>query len=121
MSDWKLKYFMPSEFNCCGELVADKMSPKILKMLDTSRNIAGVPMVISSSWRSPEHNAQVGGKPNSAHLRGEAVDIICRESFARYRILEGLIRAGFKRIGISENFIHADTSNDLPTPRVWTY
>lgn len=31
---------------------------------------------ITSGYRSPEHNAAVGGAPNSDHLRGEAYDIV---------------------------------------------
>jgi zinc D-Ala-D-Ala carboxypeptidase len=33
------------------------------------------PLMVSSCYRCPRLNKAVGGKPNSQHLRGEAVDI----------------------------------------------
>ena len=33
------------------------------------------PLMVSSGYRCPRLNKAVGGKPNSQHLRGEAVDI----------------------------------------------
>ena len=39
------------------------------------RDLLGVPLVIKNGYRSPEYNAAVEGAPNSAHIRGAAVDI----------------------------------------------
>lgn len=38
---------------------------------------------LTSWWRSPEHNARVGGVPNSRHLRGTAVDVVLPRQFVR--------------------------------------
>jgi uncharacterized protein YcbK (DUF882 family) len=34
-------------------------------------------VMITSGYRSAEHNARVGGSPTSQHITGEAVDFIC--------------------------------------------
>jgi hypothetical protein len=39
------------------------------------RSGLGRPLIISSSFRSPEHNRDVGGASFSRHLYGDAVDI----------------------------------------------
>lgn len=44
-------------------------------LLEGVRRVAGVPITVSSGYRSPEVNKLVGGAPNSAHVRGLAADI----------------------------------------------
>jgi len=40
--------------------------------------LGGSPVIhVASGWRSPEHNARVGGKKQSYHMRGMAADIFC--------------------------------------------
>lgn len=117
----KMKYFKESEFTCDGVNCFDKMNPELLMMLDESRKIADTPFNITSSWRSEEHNKSVGGKPNSAHLRGLAVDIACDSSSKRLFMLDALIVSGFTRIGIAKTFIHADCDNELPQEVLWIY
>ena len=73
----ELRNFIKEEFTCDGKNCFKKMSPKLLKMLDDAREFADIPFTITSSWRSKAHNMEVGGNPNSAHLRGTAVDISC--------------------------------------------
>ena len=51
------------------------MDKNFLQKLDRARDVAGVPFIITSAYRCEQHNKNVGGKPNSAHLRGYAVDI----------------------------------------------
>ena len=47
------------------------------KVFDKAREHFGVPLFVSSCYRSPEVNKLVKGKPNSQHLKGEAIDIDC--------------------------------------------
>ena len=45
-------------------------------LLEKLRELNGnSPLMVSSGYRCPRLNKAVGGKPNSQHLRGEAVDI----------------------------------------------
>ena len=51
--------------------------------------------VITSGQRSPEHNAQVGGVPNSAHLDGSAADIVPPEGMSFEELHDILAQYGF--------------------------
>lgn len=43
--------------------------------LEAFRSILGVPMKVVSGYRTPEHNAEVGGSPTSDHVQGLAADV----------------------------------------------
>lgn len=100
------KYFKLSDFacKCCGE---NKIDPVFVDMLEAARNFAGVPFVINSGYRCEKHNKAVGSSADN-HPSGEAADISCTEGPMRMKIIEALIRAGFRRIGFHKSFIHAD-------------
>lgn len=99
----------------------DKMDKTFLLKLDEARELAGIPFIINSAFRTPEHNAKIGGKPNSSHLRGLAVDIKATDSRTRFLILNALIHVGFTRIGIADTFIHVDLSLDKSQQVIWIY
>ena len=115
-----MRYFSLSEFACpdCGR--AD-MDSDFLEMLDRARDISGIPFIITSGFRCPRHNEKVGGRPNSAHLRGLAADIKVADNRQRFIIVDALIKVEFKRLGIAKDFIHVDHDMTKPYPRVWLY
>lgn len=84
------------------------MQPTTLRKIDQARRLAGIPFIINSGYRSPEHNAKVGGVPNSSHIRGYAVDVRCTTSSDRLKIVKAAMDAGFHRIGIYKTFVHMD-------------
>ena len=47
----------------------------VTHVLDPLRRWLGVPVLISSGYRSPALNAAIGGAADSQHMRGEGVDI----------------------------------------------
>ncbi len=99
----------------------ENMNEAFLAKLDNARVIADIPFIINSAWRSPEHNKEVGGKPNSSHLKGLAVDIKIENSRQRFIVLQALIAAGFTRIGIAKTFIHVDGDNEKDPRVTWLY
>lgn len=116
-----LNYFSLDEFNCPSLPDSGKnMDTNFLYKLEHARELAGVPFKITSGYRTKDHNAKVGGVPNSSHLIGVAADIAVSGGNQRYIILNALIKAGFKRLGIAKTFIHCDTDNSKPNS-VWTY
>ena len=72
-----LKYFSYSEFDSPDEIgTGVKMSAALLTMLDEARDIAGVPFIITSGYRTEYYNSLLrNSKPDSSHLEGLAVDI----------------------------------------------
>lgn len=85
----------------------------LLQWLDIFREYLNMPIIINSGYRSPVHNASVGGSANSQHMLGEAVDfkVIGLSIDAVYLHLKDWIKdAGlesvFGQIIIYPSFIH---------------
>jgi uncharacterized protein YcbK (DUF882 family) len=116
-----LKHFKLEEFACkCGRC-KNKIDIDFVDMLDEARENAGVVFKITSGYRCPTYNIAVGGKKESAHIKGLAADIATPNSYMRYQILGSLLTAGFDRIGIGSNFIHADTDDTKAAEVIWDY
>lgn len=121
------RYFQIEEFDSPDQPGSGQyMQPEFLRKLDFARELAQVPFVVSSGFRTAQHNNELieksyNASPNSSHLRGWAADIRTRNGQERYKVLDGLIRAGFQRIGIGSRFIHVDADPKKPSPRIWTY
>lgn len=116
-----MQFFTPEEFSCgcgCGAGFND-MNTDTLAMLDEARLVSAVPYQLNSAYRCEDHNYRVGGRDNSAHTRGYAVDIEAEGSGDKYAIVRGLIVAGFNRIGVYADFIHADNDPEKPGQVMW--
>ena len=96
------------------------MDATFLQMLDDARGISGISFNITSGYRSKMHNQKVGGVSNSSHLIGKAADIAVRNGSERYIIINSLIKAGFRRLGVAKTFIHCD-NDETKNNSVWTY
>jgi uncharacterized protein YcbK (DUF882 family) len=116
-----MDYFPEKPWACkCGCGFA-QVSSVLIRKLNVARGYARVPFEILSACRCSSHNEFVGGTVNSAHLTGQAVDIKATDSRVRYAIIRGLFDAGFTRVGIAKNFVHADVSLTLPQNVIWFY
>jgi len=97
----------------------ENMKESFLSMLQEARVIANIEFKINSGFRTYEHNKSVGGRANSAHLRGEAADVATTSLNIRFIIINSLIKVGFKRIGVYDSFIHCDNDSSLPQDLMW--
>ncbi len=117
-----MDYFPQSDFTTAVPSCSKKdMSPDLLEMLNVARSLAGVPFVINSAYRSYQWEKDNGRDGSSSHTLGLAVDIKATSSRNRFLILDGLFKAGFKRIGIHKHFIHADIDPDKGEQVIWMY
>lgn len=116
------KHFKESEFKrCTPPCSLQDMAQSTINRLDTARDIAGIPFVLNSAYRTPEYEKAHGRKGTSSHTLGRAVDIRCNDVENRYKIVEALQQVGFNRIGIAKTYIHVDDSPQHKPYVIWTY
>ena len=100
--------------------IENNMNKNFLFVLDEAREFAGIPFIINSAYRSPDHPLSIKN-PSSSHIKGLAVDIKATDSKTRFKIVKALIEVGFTRIGIADTFIHVDLDLDKTQDVIWTY
>lgn len=115
-AEWPWQSFSPRETACkgTGKLVVDTESMDKLQALRTK---LGKPLVLTSAYRSPEHNRKVGGAKGSKHMDGIAFDV--RMDNHDPAVFEAAARAvGFTSFGYYQKsgFMHID---DRPDGRSW--
>ena len=116
-----MKWFKSSEFDCKCKCGLNNIDEGLLLMLDEAREEAGVAFVINSGCRCRKHNTKIGGSKTSSHMKGLAVDIRASNSRTRFKIVTGLLLAGFARIGIGKRFIHADVDSKKSQTIMYLY
>lgn len=117
-----LKYFNQSDFDSCSPScdITD-VNSDLLSMLDSARELAGIPFKINSAYRSYTHELNQGRDGKSSHVKGLAVDISATDSVSRFKIVSALVKSGFNRIGIHDAFIHVDIDKDKSQNVLWLY
>ena len=69
------------EKGICNVITSFEVRDAIKALVDTVlqplRDNWGKPLHINSGYRCPELNREVGGKPTSQHLSGQAADVAC--------------------------------------------
>ncbi len=103
---------------CCHGVQISNLRRLCLK-LECVRSGYG-PMEIASGFRCHLHNMEEGGRTFSRHLVGKAADIKVWTDGDRYKLVQALLKNGFRRIGIGKTIIHADIEEST-IPVLWTY
>lgn len=81
--------------------------------LQIIRDEIGKPIMINSAYRSPQHNAKIGGVKNSQHTLGNAADLSVRDMTPNKlsKVILRLIKQGRISeggVGLYNGFVHYD-------------
>ncbi len=102
------EFFHLDEFQCpCCLRV--KLHPVLLQKLNDLRHRIQKPIIITSGYRCPVNNEEVGGVNGSYHLFGMAADIYVAKMSLK-ELLNAAKDIGFPGIGYypENNFLHLD-------------
>lgn len=111
------KDFTLEEFACADGTPVPKAYQGNVMVLATNlqalRDELGEPIYINSAYRTPSHNAKVGGVKDSQHVKGCAADITCKSKTPKQvtNFIEKLITLGKMKqggIGTYKGFTHYD-------------
>lgn len=78
----------------------------VAQRLQAIRDVMGLPMRITSGYRTVEHNARIGGHPHSYHLKGMAADVVV-DGLSPAQ-LQKLLAGWSGGLGSYETFTHVD-------------
>ena len=116
---WKWPSFSPREMACKGTglLVIDTDAMDKLQAL---RDALGKPLIITSAYRSPEHNRAVGGAEASKHLDALAFDVRM-DNHNPHKFEQAARAAGFTGFGYypKSGFMHIDTGPARSWGKPW--
>lgn len=103
--------FKTGEFDCngtgcCSETLVDE---KLVEYLQRIRDHFGEPVMITSGYRCPVHNARTpNAAPKSKHTMGMAADFYI-PGVTTLAIAQYAESIGVKGIGLYDTFVHIDT------------
>jgi zinc D-Ala-D-Ala carboxypeptidase len=110
-----MRWFQDAEFactcprpECVGKVI--HIETALGDKLDALRTALGAPIVVNSGIRCADHNAEVGGAPDSAHLAGQAADLACTDPALR-RLLVKMALTLFDYVEVAPHHVHVDVKN----------
>ena len=108
------EHFDSSEFAChCGCSWGNRgadIDPRLIKILEEIRHRLGdIPLEINSGVRCPVHNMNVGGVPDSQHVKCTAADVACPMGIDSITLAYLAEDCGADGIGVYSDFVHIDT------------
>jgi zinc D-Ala-D-Ala carboxypeptidase len=115
MAGWRWTSFSPREIACKGTgkvLLNEQALDKLQALRDRLRK----PLILTSAYRSPEHNRKVGGAKNSRHMQGDAFDVRM-DNHDPFEFEAAARAVGFTGFGFypKSGFMHIDTG----PARIW--
>lgn len=104
------KYFIVYEFACphCNTCLIDT---ELIELLDAVREKIKAPLIITSGYRCKEHNAEIGGAPDSKHMYGIAADVTTPKLTTKelYNVFEEILKnKGGLGYYPARGFVHVD-------------
>jgi hypothetical protein len=88
------------------------IDPKLMSMIDAIASEYGKPFKITSGYRNPKRNKNVGGVEKSQHLYHKAVDVVLDDTSheASLRFIQIASKNGISGIGVYDTpgFLHID-------------
>lgn len=116
-------HFSKKEMACrhCGELPPQGMSEALLDGLEELRYRVGKPIIVTSAYRCPIHNANEGGVDNSQHVEGTACDIYV-EGMGVYELAK-ICKEIFDGVGeyYQQGFVHVDMRDNAQSAGVYLW
>lgn len=107
---WLSEHFKVKEFRCHDGTDEIKLDMQLVVYLQRLRYMTDAPIIINSGYRTPSHNASVGGAKNSMHLYGKAADIVCtgKTPLQLAQLAEAIGMTGIEW-NVTEGYTHVDT------------
>ena len=99
--------FNEREFACkhCGQVHVES---ELVTKLQALRDALGRPITVTSGYRCPVHNRNIGGATQSRHMQGQAADLVVT-GVSPAAVAQAAERVGFGGIGIYKSgFTHVD-------------
>lgn len=103
-----MKYFKEEEFKRCSPAceISD-MDFNFLHILESIREVSGVPMILCSAFRSSEYDKRKGRSGKGYHTLGRAVDIRCVDGASRAKLISASLLHNCS-VGVYPTFLHID-------------
>lgn len=106
------EHFKVKEFACKDGSPIVFVDDYLAELLEILRKTIEKPVIITSGYRTPEHNEKVGGAKYSFHMRGMAADIIVKDMTPK-DVAKELDKLAPNSCGIIvyKSWVHFDTRN----------
>ena len=102
-------HFKVREFACRSGADAVLIAPRLVMVLETIRAHFGAAVTINSGYRTPEHNAKVGGVAHSQHCYGMAADIsVSGQKPETVAAFARTLMPDWGGVGVYKSFTHID-------------